>query len=221
MFVVFVTFAGVTVTVSEQLPAFSPLIVVEVAEQILFDAVATTTEVFEPFTTVVPAVVSADTTVSVLPFTTVGVFTTTGVTVVGVGVAVVPPDDEPLDVELPPEFTRAVNAPPPVPAARLRLEAHARTAAARTPAAVTLSVADFGTSRSLTAPVLRPVFELLTSLIASAAGVTAVVGVVGPVPVAAMAAPVVPSTAKLVSTALMSPLPDATPMSTSPDVASA
>jgi len=29
-----------------------------------------------------------DTTVSVLPFTTVGVFTTTGVTVVGVGVAV-------------------------------------------------------------------------------------------------------------------------------------
>ena len=148
MFVVFVTFAGVTVTVSEQLPAFSPLIVVEVAEQILFDAVATTTEVFEPFTTVVPAVVSADTTVSVLPFTTVGVFTTTGVTVVGVGVAVVPPDDEPPDVELPPELTRALNAPPPVPAARLSDVAIARTLNTLTPALLTLSVAAGGTSRS-------------------------------------------------------------------------
>ena len=114
-----------------------------------------------------------------------------------------------------------MNAPPPVPAARLSDDAIARTPEARTPAAVTLSVADFGTSRSFTAPVLRPVLELLTSLIASAAGVTAVVGVAGPVPVAVMAAPDVPSAVKFVSTALMSPLPEATPMTTSPEVASA
>ncbi len=225
MFVVFVTFAGVTVTVSEQVPAFRPLMVVDVAEQIVFDAVATTTDVFEPFTTVVPAVVRADTTVSVLPRTTVGVFTTTGVTVVAVGAAVVgvdePPDEPPDEVELPPELTRAVNAPPPVPAARLSEVAIARTDAARTPAAVTLSVDDFGTSRSFTAPVLRPVLELLTSLIASAAGVTGVDGVVGPAPVAVIAAPEVPRAVRLVSTALMSPLPEATPMTTSPDVASA
>lgn len=223
--VVFVTFAGVTVTVSEQVPAFRPLMVVDVAEQIFFDAVATTTDVFEPLTTVVPAVVRADTTVSVLPRTTVGVFTTTGVTVVAVGAAVVgvdePPDEPPDEVELPPELTRALNAPPPVPAARLSELAMARTPKTLMLALLTLSAAVGGTSRSCTAPVFFPVEELLSSLTASVGGVTALVGVDGALSDAVIAAPVVPNTVKLVSTALISPLPDATAMTTSPVEASA
>ena len=113
----------------------------------------------------------------------------------------------------------ALNAPPPVPADNFEAVANLRTLSVRTPAAVTLSEAVLGISRSRTAPVFFPVAELFNSLTESAAGVRAAVGVVA-VP-AFVSAALTPSAVKLVSTDLMSPLPEATVIVTSPVVPSA
>ena len=113
----------------------------------------------------------------------------------------------------------ALKAPPPVPADNFDAVASARTLNERTPEAVTTSVAVFGISKSRTAPVFLPFDELLISFTESAAGVIGAVGVTA-VP-AFVSAALTPRAAKLVSTDLMSPLPEAMVMVTSPEAPSA
>ena len=113
----------------------------------------------------------------------------------------------------------ALNAPPPVPADNFDAVANLRTLSVRTPAAVTLSAAVLGISKSRTAPVFFPFTELFNSFTESDAGVIAAEGVTA-VP-AFVSAALTPRAVKLVSTDLMSPLPEAIVMVTSPVVPSA
>ena len=113
----------------------------------------------------------------------------------------------------------ALKAPPPVPADNFDAVASARTLNERMPDVVTTSVAVFGISKSRTAPVFLPFNELLISFNESVAGVMTAVGVAA-VP-AFVSAAFTPRAVKLVSTDLISPLPDAIVMVTSPVVPSA
>ena len=219
-FFTFFVAGGVTFTVKEHLPAFRPFTTfVFETEQTFFEAALTVVTIFDFATTLVPSVFKAEVTETVLPFFTVTTFAATAPGVVAPGVPPTPGVPAPLPEDVVVVRNDALNAPPPVPADNFEAVANLRTLSERTPAAVTLSVAVLGISKSRTAPVFLPVDELFNSFTESAAGVIAAVGVVA-VP-AFVSAALTPRAVKLVSTDLMSPLPEAIVMVTSPEVPSA